>query len=246
VLGSSETPAKCPRSTPRRVNFQTLRGTRPGTFGHGASGHLNLRWRRRRSEGCHTLVGLSARSCRLHSGGVQAHEPTGRYSPSSIASVSSASRDETTQGTREVASRGFANRPSFTHAADAAAPGLGLIAPGTDGRRAPDRCLPGRDALGAGLHGRRRSWPRPAPHASEQPPPPATYTVTVCILAPSAGATGHGFEGRDRDAERERTSPGFQRATFTLDARRCSRTTSRRTRSSSILGGGVTGRTRSR
>jgi len=94
-----ETPAKCPRRYSSAGQLSNAsRHPALELSGHGASGHLNLRWRRERSEGCHTLVGLSARSCRLHSGGVQAHEPTGRYSPSSIASVSSASRDETTQG----------------------------------------------------------------------------------------------------------------------------------------------------
>jgi PKD repeat protein len=48
-------------------------------------------------------------------------------------------------------------------------------------------------------------------------PPPAIYTVTVCIVSPSAGATVTGSKDVTATLNVSGTSPGFQRATFTLD-----------------------------
>jgi PKD repeat protein len=66
--------------------------------------------------------------------------------------------------------------------------------------------------------------PGPAPVAAagsacqaSSAPAPASYTVTVCIVAPAAGASITGSTTVTATLNVSGTSPGFQRATFTLD-----------------------------
>src|SRR5260221_371022 len=71
---------------------------------------------------------------------------------------------------------------------------------------------------GAGLHGAAQVVAAAsATCQASSAPPPATYTVTVCIVAPSAGTTVTGSRDVTATLNVSGTSPGFQRATFTLD-----------------------------
>ena len=143
----------------------------------------------------------------------------GRYSPSSIASVSSASRDETTQGdTGRSRLVGLSTDRRSRMPLTRLRPGWGSsLRVRTAVALLTVAFLAGMP-WGAGLHGATQVVAAAsATCQASSAPPPATYTVTVCILAPSAGATVTGSRDVTATLNVSGTSPGFQRATFTLD-----------------------------